>query len=38
MIINGDDVPIVEVEDVTYSSVVREKKIQSQTLMKKKET
>jgi hypothetical protein len=26
----------VEVEDVTYSSVVREKKIQSQTLMKKK--
>jgi hypothetical protein len=26
----------VEVEDVTYSSMVREKKIQSQTLKKKK--
>jgi hypothetical protein len=30
-------IPILEMEDVTYSSVAEEKKIQSQTLMKLKE-
>jgi hypothetical protein len=30
-------IPILEMEDVIYSSVAEEKKIQSQTLMKLKE-